>query len=110
MSVDALLVLCTCPSQAVADEVASALLERRLAACVNRVPGIESLYRWEGRIERDQEHLLLIKTTADAYPTLEKLIVDTHPYDVPEVIAIALDQGSAQYLDWVAESVEPPTD
>ena len=101
----ALLVLCTCPNQAVAEEIATLLLERRLAACVNRVPGVESMYRWEGKIERDQEQLLLIKTTPDVYSELERLVLETHPYDVPEVIAVPVDEGSERYLDWIAGSV-----
>ena len=107
MSTNALLVLCTCPNQTVADEITTALLERGLAACINRIPGVESTYRWEGRIERDQEHLLMIKTTSHAYRALEKLVLDTHPHDVPEVIAISLVEGSARYLDWIADSVRP---
>lgn len=106
MSVDALLVLCTCPDRAVADGIATALLQRRLAACVNRIEGVESMYRWEGKIERDQEHLLFIKTTAAAYRRVEELIVEMHPHDVPEVIAVSLDRGSARYLDWIADSVD----
>lgn len=106
MSVEALLVLCTCPAEAVADEIATALLERRLAACVNRIARVESMYRWEGKIERDQEHLLLIKTTAAAYHRVEELIVEMHPYDVPEVIAVSVDRGSIRYLDWLADSVD----
>ncbi len=105
MSVEALVVLCTCPDQTSAHEIATALLERRLAACVNRVAGVESLYRWEGRIEQDQEILLLIKTTAARYGALEELIIEMHPYDVPEVLAVAVDEGSARYLDWIADSV-----
>ena len=101
----ALLVLCTCPNQDVAEEIATLLLERRLAACVNRIPGVESLYRWEGKVERDQEQLLLIKTTPDAYGDLERLVLETHPYDVPEVIAVRVDEGSLRYLDWIAGSV-----
>lgn len=106
MSIDALMVLCTCPDRAVADGIATALLERRLAACVNRIEGVESIYRWEGKIERDQEHLLLIKTTAAAYRRVEELIVEMHPNDVPEVIGVSLEQGLARYLDWIADSVD----
>ena len=74
-----ILVLCTCPSQQEADAVATALLGERLAACVNQLPGIRSLYRWKGRITRDDEVLLLIKTSADLFASLEKMIKTLHP-------------------------------
>jgi periplasmic divalent cation tolerance protein len=102
----ALVVLCTCPDEAVADRIVSALLERRLAACINRVRGVESIYRWEGKIERDTEQLLIIKTGHAAYSALEACIQEVHPYDVPEVIALSVERGSHRYLDWIAESVD----
>ncbi len=105
MSEEALIVLCTCPDETSTHEVTTALLEHRLAACVNRVAGIESWYRWEGRVEQDREYLLLIKTTAASYPALERLIIEMHPHDVPEVLAVAVDKGSARYLDWIVDSV-----
>ncbi|MDP6675527.1 MAG: divalent-cation tolerance protein CutA [Gammaproteobacteria bacterium] len=101
-----ILVLCTCPSQQEADAVATALLEERLAACVNQLPGIRSLYRWEGRVTQDDEVLLLIKTSANLFGSLEKMIKKLHPYATPEIIAVPIIAGSAEYLGWIEESIE----
>lgn len=81
------------------------LVERQLAACVNILPGVESIYRWKGELNRDPEALALIKTTADGYPALEEALVDLHPYEEPEVIALEVAAGSAGYLGWVGEMV-----
>jgi periplasmic divalent cation tolerance protein len=104
MNADYLLVLCTCPDQGAANVVATALLEQRLAACVNQVPGIKSLYRWEGRVEKDDEVLLLIKTTADRFAELEAMIRKLHPYELPEIIGVPLSAGSDAYFDWIKTS------
>jgi periplasmic divalent cation tolerance protein len=101
-----ILVLCTCPSLSEADAVATALIEERLAACVNRLPGIKSLYRWEGRVTHDDEILLLIKTSADLFDRLEKTIKTLHPYETPEIIAVPIVAGSAEYLRWIEESTQ----
>ena len=105
MDADFLLVLCTCPTRAAANAIATALLEERLAACVNQVAGIKSLYRWEGRVEDDDELMLLIKTTTAQYPALEEMIRNLHPYEVPEIIGIPLAIGSKAYFDWIRNSV-----
>ena len=84
----AILVLCTCPDSACAERVATSLVEERLAACVNRIAAIESTYRWQGKICRDSEHLLLIKTTSERFEALRDRIVALHPYDIPEIIAV----------------------
>jgi periplasmic divalent cation tolerance protein len=97
-----LVVLCTCPDEATASRIAEALVSERLAACVNRVPGIRSTYRWEGRVQDEPEVLLLIKTVADRYPALELRLKALHPYDVPEIIAVPVAAGSASYLAWIA--------
>ena len=99
-----LLVLCACPDSKSATAIATAVLDSRLAACVNRIAVIESLYRWEGRIQRDQEVLLLIKTTADRFDALEQRIAELHPYELPEIIGVPVTLGSAAYLDWLTES------
>jgi periplasmic divalent cation tolerance protein len=99
-----ILILCTCPSQDEADALATALLEERLAACVNRLPGIKSMYRWEGRVTHDDEILLLIKTTADLFERLENTIKKLHPYETPEIIAVPIVAGSADYLRWIEAS------
>jgi len=101
-----ILILCTCPSQNEADAVATTLLEERLAACVNQLPGIKSLYRWEGRVKQDDEVLLLIKTTADLFERLEKTIKTLHSYETPEIIAVPIVAGSADYLRWIEASTE----
>jgi periplasmic divalent cation tolerance protein len=102
---DSLVVLVTAPEGAAAETLAHALVAEGLAACVNRLPGVESTYRWEGRVQTDRETLLVIKTTALAYPALERRIRDLHPYDTPEVIALPIARGSEPYLAWLSASV-----
>jgi periplasmic divalent cation tolerance protein len=99
------LVLTTCSSLEEARTIANALLERRLAACVNIIPQIESLYRWQGKVETATEYLLIIKTTADAFNPLRDALIELHTYELPECIEIAIEDGSAAYLEWIGESV-----
>ena len=103
------LVLCNTPPDR-AEEIARAVLELRLAACVNIVPGVVSLYWWEGAIQRDPESTLLIKTTADLVPALTAALLAAHPYAVPEVVAlpIASGEGNAAYRAWLAAETAPP--
>ena len=105
MSTPALLVLTTCANAAEADEIAGALVENSLAACVNRVDGVMSTYRWESRLQRDKEILLLIKTTEARFDDLQLAITRLSSYDVPEIIAVAVHKGSKDYLDWLVDSV-----
>jgi len=100
--VNAILVFCTCPDEASAERIAGALVEEHLAACVNRIPGIDSTYRWQGKVCRDSEQLLLIKTTRERFEALRERIVALHPYELPEVIAVDIALGSAAYLEWIA--------
>lgn len=93
-------VLVTAPPSE-AGNIANALLQERLAACVNILPGIQSLYWWEGRIQEEEENILLIKTRADLLDVLVKKIKAVHSYTVPEVIALEIREGSEEYLDWV---------
>jgi periplasmic divalent cation tolerance protein len=102
--VDVLLVLVTAPSAEKAAELARALVEERLAACGNVVPGLRSIYRWEGAVHDEAEALLLLKTTRARLEALRARVVELHPYEVPEVLAFAADAGSAPYLAWVADS------
>ena len=95
------MVYCTCPPDA-ADKLASGLVEQRLAACVNVLPKIRSVYRWEGALTTDDESLLVIKTTATAFEALRDWLCAQHPYDVPEVIAVPVTAGAPDYLAWVA--------
>lgn len=106
MDDDFLIVLCTCPSRSTAAVIATALLEERIAACVNHVYGIKSMYRWEGRVEEDDEVLLLIKTTRVMYPQVEATIGKLHPYELPEIIGVPLAAGSDAYLNWIKSSTE----
>jgi len=102
---DVLLVLVTAPSAEVAAGLARALVEARLAACGNVVPGLRSIYRWEGKVEDEAEALLLLKTTRDRFEALREEVLRRHPYQVPEVVAVPLETGSASYLDWVRAQV-----
>jgi periplasmic divalent cation tolerance protein len=101
------LVLCACPDQATAHNIAEQLVDRQLAACVNILPGITSVYQWQGKRENSQEHLLLIKTTHAAYEALEQALSNLHPYELPEIIAVPIARGSDAYLDWISQSVAP---
>ncbi len=98
----ALLVIANCPDEAYANQIALAVVEAGLAACVNLLPRVQSVYRWQGAIESASEVPLLIKTTAGRYGELEAAIRALHPYDVPEIIALPIAQGLPAYLDWLA--------
>ena len=98
----ALLVIANCPDEACANRIALAVVEAGLAACVNLLPRVQSVYRWQGAIESANEVPLLIKTTAGRYTELETAIRELHPYDVPEIIALPIAQGQPAYLDWLA--------
>lgn len=97
-----LLCLCTCPELETGRRIARALVQERFAACVNILPGIESVYRWQGEVETGAEVLLLAKTVAAGLEALTARIVELHPYDLPEVIAFQAAGGLPGYLDWVA--------
>jgi periplasmic divalent cation tolerance protein len=99
-----LLVYCTCPDEASALRISDHLVEKQFAACVNVVPGLRSIYRWKGEIQRDPEVLLLIKTREDRFDALREAILALHPYELPEVIAVPVCAGSQPYLDWVREN------
>ena len=102
---DKRIVLTTCASLEEARKIAHALIERRLAACVNIVPQVESVYRWQGNVETATEWLLVIKTAAAVFARLRDALSELHSYETPECIAIAIEDGSAAYLDWIGESV-----
>jgi periplasmic divalent cation tolerance protein len=102
---DKIVVLCTCASPEDGDRLARALVEARLAACVNIVPGIRSVYRWKGEIESAQECLLAIKSSRGQFDALRARIEELHPYDVPEVLALPVVDGSPNYLDWLSASL-----
>jgi len=100
-----LLVLTTVARAEDAERLAEELVGRRLAACVNVLPGVRSIYRWKGAVERDEERLLLVKTRTERFEALREAILSLHPYEVPELIAIPIEAGSAAYLAWLDESV-----
>jgi len=99
-----LVILVTTSTRDEAAAIAEALVSERLAACVNIVPAIESIYRWEGKVTRDSEALMIIKTTDDRYPELERRVKELHSYSTPEVLALRIDRGSEQYLNWLRDS------
>jgi periplasmic divalent cation tolerance protein len=101
---DARVVLTTAGSHEEAQKIARELVERRLAACVNIIPQIESVYRWQDKVERAPEWLLIIKTQAGAFEKLRDTIRELHSYDVPECIMLEVADGSAEYLNWVLEN------
>ena len=103
MSDTVLLCYCTCPDAASARRIAEALVTERLAACVNQWPGIRSTYRWQEAVQTDSEELLLIKTTDTRLAALERRLLELHPYEVPELIAVPVVQGHEAYLDWVRQ-------
>ena len=98
------MVLTTCGTKEEAQEMARALVERGLAACVNIVPAIESVYRWQGKVESATEWLLLIKTTAARFEAVRDAIRELHSYDLPECIMLSIEDGSTEYLKWIEES------
>jgi periplasmic divalent cation tolerance protein len=99
------IVLTTASSQAEARKIGHALIERRLAACVNIVPHLESIYRWQGKVETANEWLLLIKTQADLFEGVCAVLKELHSYDLPECVMLEVSAGSQDYLDWIAQNV-----
>lgn len=102
---DKRIVLTTTGSEDEARKMAHHLVENRLAACVNIVPQVESIYRWQGEVESSREWLLVIKSTAEKFPAVRDAIRELHSYDLPECIAISIEEGSPQYLQWLAAAV-----
>ncbi len=102
-----LMVMTNAPDNASAHALARAVVDARLAACVNVLHGVHSVYRWQGRVEEATEVTLLIKTTRHHYPALQQALVAAHPYDLPEVIAWPLAEGYAPYLNWIASEISP---
>lgn len=100
----------TCPNEDVAARMARAMVEQKLAACVNIVPRVTSIYEWKGKVEQDSEVLLMIKTRTSRIPALTEFVRSAHPYEVPEVVAVPVAQGNAAYLQWVRDSVPPSSD
>ena len=103
---DKKIVLTTAGTKEEAHKIARGLVERQLAACVNIVPRVESVYRWEGEIEQAEEWLLVIKTTTAAFVRVREAIKELHSYDLPECVCLAVEDGSAEYLAWLGDSIE----
>jgi periplasmic divalent cation tolerance protein len=101
-------VITTTATQDEAEQIAWTLVEARLAACVQIIGPIMSLYRWKGQIEKDHEFQCWVKTRQDLFERVEKAIRTVHPYEIPEIIALPILDGSASYLQWLDESLEPP--
>lgn len=102
---DKLLVLSTAGSESEAQKIAQTLVERHLAACVNIIPRIQSVYRWQGKVEKTEEYLLLIKTVTTRKADVLSAIRELHSYELPECIAVSVESGSAEYLKWIDDSV-----
>jgi len=100
-----MVVLCTLPNSETAAEVARTLVGEQLAACVNIVPGLRSIYRWQGQVQDEPEILAIIKTSEEAFPRLEARLAELHPYDCPEILALPVNSGHAPYIDWVLGNV-----
>jgi periplasmic divalent cation tolerance protein len=107
---DKRIVLTTAASEEEARKIAHHLVERRLAACVNIVPQVTSIYRWRGKVEEAQEWLLLVKTTAGAFAQVREAIAELHSYELPECVCLTIDDGAENYLQWIADSVSADGD
>jgi periplasmic divalent cation tolerance protein len=103
---DVVVILCTAPDEDAANRLARGLVKNSLAACVNIVPAIRSIYRWQGALQDDAEVLMVIKSTLSAFAALEAWLLEHHPYDVPEILALPVEKGSGAYLDWVCDNVD----
>ena len=103
---DPIVVLVTCGSEDEAIKIANALVEEHLAACVNLIAPIRSIYRWEGKIWDEKEWLLIIKTQKDRFEELEKKVKSLHSYSVPEIISLPVTEGSSAYLNWIRENTK----
>jgi periplasmic divalent cation tolerance protein len=103
---DYIVVFVTAPSEKEGEKIAQALLKEKLAACVNIIPGLKSVFRWKGKISTEEEVLLLIKTKDRLFEKLKKRVIELHSYDVPEIIALSILAGNEKYLDWLEKETE----
>jgi periplasmic divalent cation tolerance protein len=99
-----IVVLITAPSALVGEQIAQALLAKRLAACVNQAGAVQSLYHWQGAVHQDEETLLIVKSRMDLFEQLALVVKSLHPYDVPEIIALPIVTGLSDYMNWIVES------
>lgn len=107
MTTDVHVILVTAPDLEVGERLGTALVEERLAACANLVPSVTSIYRWQGRLEKAQEVLVILKTTEERAAALRERVAELHPYDVPEVLHLPVLEGHEPYLAWVREESRP---
>lgn len=107
MRVSALICFCTCPDTETAERIATSLVDERLAACVNIMPGLRSVYRWQEKVECADEVLLLVKTMSDQFESMKTRLLELHPYELPEVLAVETDHAHPDYLAWVAAQTRP---
>lgn len=101
MTSEYILILNACPDKSTAETLAAKLVDMNLAACVNVLPGVHSIYRWQGKREAEDEHLLLIKTRRDCYGRVQETLHAHHPYELPEIIAVPIVEGLTEYLQWI---------
>jgi periplasmic divalent cation tolerance protein len=102
---DAMVVLCSCANHQDALQIGGALVEQRLAACVNILPGVQSIYRWKGQVEQSNEVLMLIKTIGPRFEALRDRLKELHPYETPEIVALPVADGLSDYLNWLGDEV-----
>jgi periplasmic divalent cation tolerance protein len=107
MPTQAIAILCTAPDTASAERIATALVAEKLAACVNLVPGLTSVFRWEGKVQREPEVLMIIKAPRAGFEAICARVKALHPYTVPELIALPIDASTPDYLAWLTESTTP---
>jgi periplasmic divalent cation tolerance protein len=107
MSSEVRVVFCTFPNPEAAQRISQAVVEKRYAACASLVPSVKSIYRWRGQVQQADETLVVYKTSVACYHALEKFLLRSHPYEVPEIVALPISAGSAAYLDWVIDSSGP---
>lgn len=101
------LALCTCPDEESAEMIANHLVDEQLAACVNIINGVRSVFRWQGEVESNNEVLLVIKTMAHVYDRMEQTILQYHPYELPEIVIVPISNGEHDYLSWVKRGILP---
>jgi periplasmic divalent cation tolerance protein len=99
----AIIIYCTCPDIGTADRISSQIIRQHMAACVSQVKEVTSLYEWNGKIEKQNEVLLIIKTTLERFNAIQKLVLEEHPYELPELIAVPVTTGLPDYLDWISQ-------
>jgi periplasmic divalent cation tolerance protein len=97
----AIVTLCTCPDRKTAEKIARLLVDGALAACVNILPNVMSIYSWDGKVESAEEHLLIIKSSTQNYQDIETVIISHHPYELPEIIAVPVELGLPEYINWI---------